>query len=373
MTRSPLAIQAELPRSIPLFRYAPVRTLFSWRDWNPALVRSVADIPQYLILGQLDPSTFAKSAGGWSARWQGTEVETRFEVAFKADTGRWEIRQTWCGTDGGFSNFPTKISLDKVIGEAMYTPFPHAWDKAAQSQLEAAYRVTVIEQPESAYALCGIPDGAFRTIIFPIAVRNLRPMRQWLIDIVKESQPAYPIIADAKLVFQALNYLEGKAPAWTAQELVAFKQSMAETGLVPQGFPVREVANDGSAAWTLRREIYFLFITLPFAGLTDFLNRIASTNGPIRTVSDPDLRFELRPIVIPGAFEMQTESLALWDKERTTRSFLQFGSPGEKKTVPTVQQVSDVGHPAADALAKVESISGDVVTAIEQVLQRATK
>ena len=68
MTRSPIDRQSELPSSVPLFRYAPDRVRFSWRDLNPALVRSAADLPQYLILGDLDPSTFECSAGGWSAR-----------------------------------------------------------------------------------------------------------------------------------------------------------------------------------------------------------------------------------------------------------------------------------------------------------------
>lgn len=373
MTRSLLDRQSELPRSLPLFRYAPKRARFSWRAWDPALVRSANDLPQYLILGDLDASTFRKAAGGWSARWQGTEDDTHFEVAYKADAGRWEIRQTWCGLDGGFSVYPTRMPLDKVIAQALYMQFPRNWDSAAKSQIESEYQITVVEQPENAYTFCGIPDGAFRTIVFPIAVRNLRPVRQWIQEIVEESPLTYPITVDAKLVFQALNYLEGKAPDWTMQEAVAFNQSVIETGLAPHGFPVREVANDGSAAWTLRRETYFLFIGLPFAGLTDFLGRMVTDNGPIRAASDPDLRFELRPVVIPAAFEMQTESVALWDQPRTTRSFLQFARPGEAKTAPTVEQVIEAERNAQATLAKVEAISGDVVAAIEQIFQRVTK
>ena len=373
MTRSLLDRQSELPRSLPLFRYAPERARFSWRDWDPALVRSANDLPQYLILGDLDASTFQRAAGGWSARWQGTEDDTHFEVTCKADAGRWEIRQTWCGLDGGFSVYPTRMPLDKVIAQALYMQFPRNWDSAAKSRIESEYQMTVIEQPENAYTFCGIPDGAFRTIVFPIAVRNLRPVRQWIQEIVEESPPTYPITVDAKLVFQALNYLEGKAPDWTTQEAVAFNQSVIETGLAPHGFPVREVANDGSAAWTLRRETYFLFIGLPFAGLTDFLGRMVTDNGPIRAASDPDLRFELRPAVVPAAFEMQTESVALWDQPRTTRSFLQLARPGKAKMVPTVEQVIEAERNAQATLAKVEAISGDVVAAIEQIFQRVTK
>ncbi len=225
MIRSLLDRQSELPRSVPLFRYAPERVSHSWRDWDPALVRSDRDLPQYLILGDLDPSKFHLSSAGWSARWQGIGYETHFDVAYKADSQRWEIRQTWCGLDGGFSVFPARMPLDKVIAQALYTKFPRSWDSAAKSQLESAYQVTVVEQPENAYTFCGIPDGAFRTIIFPIAVRNLRPVRQWIHDIVDESPLKYPLTVEAKLVFQALNYLEGKAPAWTSQEAVVFNHS----------------------------------------------------------------------------------------------------------------------------------------------------
>lgn len=152
-----------------------------------------------------------------------------------------------------------------------------------------------------------------------------------------------------------------------------FYQSVIETGLAPHGFPVREVANDGSAAWTLRREIYFLFISLPFAGLIDFLGRMVTDNGPIRAASDPDLRFELRPVVIPANFEMQTTSMSLMDQPQTTRSFLQFARPGAAKTVRTVEKVIEAEGNAQSALAKAEAISGDVVATIEQIFQQLTK
>lgn len=141
MTHSLLDRQKELPRSIQLFRYAPNRVRFSWRDWDPRAVRCAEDLPQYLILGDLDPSTFQQSAIGWSARWQGTEDDTHFDVAYKADPGRWEIRQTWCSLDGGLSVFPTRMPLDKVIAQALYMQFPRSWDSAAKSQIESEYQI----------------------------------------------------------------------------------------------------------------------------------------------------------------------------------------------------------------------------------------
>jgi hypothetical protein len=373
MNQSLLHFQSELPRSIPLFRYAPDRVRFSWQDWDPGHVQSSDDIPQYLILGDLDPSTFERSNSGWSARWQGTEDNTHFDVTYKANSSQWQIRQSWCGLNGGYSVIPVRMPLGKAIAEALYSQFPSLWDKQAKSQLESQYQISVIENPENAYNFCGIPDGAFRTIAFPIAVSNMRPVQQWINEIVEESPMSYPITIEAKLVFQAVNYIEGKAPKWTSQEAVAFNQSVKETGLVPLDFPVREKANDGSAAWTLRREIYFLLVRLPFAGLNDFLGRMASVNGPVRTTDDPNLRIELQPIVVPAGFEYQTGSLTLWDKLRTTRSFVRFSPLGETNDPPKVEDVIELEKIAPATLAKAESISREVVDAIRQIFQNAKK
>lgn len=271
---------------------------------------------------------------------------------------------------GGFSVYSTGIPLEKVIGQALYAQFPRNWDSEAKLRIESEYQISVVEQPENMCGFCGIPDGAFRTIMCPVAVCNVRPVLQWIQRVVEESPLTYPITVEAKLVFQAVNFLEGKAPAWTGQEAVSFHRSVMETGLVPYGLPQRELANDGSAAWTLRRDVYFLFIGLPFAGLTDFLDRMVSANGPVRFVSDPELRIEFRPAVVPAALEMQTESVALWDRARTTRSFMQFARTGEATVVPTIEELIEAERNAPATLAKVEAVSGEVVARVEQILRQ---
>ena len=314
--------QSDLPELVPLLRYAPERSHHSWKVWGPELVLSISDLPQYLVLGGIDFSQFQLSSDGWFARWQGNEDDTYFDVTYKAKEKRWEVQQTWCGIDGGLSRYPANIPLDKLIAQALYMQFPSSWDRSAKTRLEKDYQLTLIEQHQNGYNLFGLPDGAFRTIVFPISVRNLRRVREWIQSIITDSPLTYPISVEAKLFHQVINYLERKAPEWTSQTGVAFLNSLEETGLAPHDFPVREVAKDGSAAWTLRRDVYFICIGLPFAGLVDFLSRMSSENGPVCTTYDPSFRFELYPIIIPAGFEIQTESLAVWDKARTTRSFL---------------------------------------------------
>ena len=372
MTQSPIARQVDLPKSIQLFRHAPNRDCFPWKQWDPTKVRVAADLPPYLILGDLDPTSFTKSAEGWSAMWQGSESDTHFDVEYQATEHRYQLRQTWQGLDGGYSICPARIPLDKLIFETLYVQFPSNWDHAAKQGLEERFQVTVVAQPKDAYSFCGMPDGAFRTIAFPVAIKNLRLVRDWLGQVVAKSRLPYPVSAEAKLLFQAINYLEGKAPDWTATQVLLFNNSLEETGIASAGFPVKETANDGSAAWTLRREVYVLFIGLPFAGLADFLERMATTNGPIRLRNDPQLRIELQPVVMPAAFELMTRSMTFWDKERTTRCFWQFAEEGKAASIPTAPEVVEGDANADVLLRKAETISADVVATIAAVMQQGT-
>jgi hypothetical protein len=368
MTRSLADIQRELPRSVPLYRYLPQRRFFRWRGWDPSTVRGVSDLPPYLILGNLDPYSFELSRDGWSARWQGTEADTHIDVAYTAQGQRWEVRQTWCGLDGGFSTYPARIPLEQVIGESLYLKFPPLWDSEAKSGIEAAYQLTVIQEPEGALTFFGNPDGAFRTVLFPVAVRNLRIIREWIKHIAEESALSYPLSVEAKRITQAINYVEGKAPGWTTEKVVLFRQSLLETGLVPFGLPHREEAEDGSAAWTLGRDIYFVFVTLPFAGLTDFLKRMASDYGPIRLNAERALRFTFQPLVIPGFLENQADKVVSWDRGETIRCIVYFETEGSDQAESVAQEGVYAEASVLATLDRVESVSAMLCEEMELIL-----
>jgi hypothetical protein len=70
---------------------------------------------------------------------------------------------------------------------------------------------------------------------------------------------------------------------------------------------------------------------------------------------------------LPAGFEYQADSLALWDKARTTRSFIKFAPPGETNDVLKIEDVMTAERIASTNLAKAEAISSEVVTAIEQI------
>jgi hypothetical protein len=365
MSKSIGDMQAELPRIIKLAKYSPVRNGIGLAELNPAHIRGVADLPDYLILGSLDVSQCEFSEKGWRAKWQGIESDTFFEINYFANKEQYEIRQQWRGVDGGLSSYPSRVPLNKLIPQSLYMTFPKGWDQEAKNSLEDTYQVKYQEEVEGLYNVCFLPDGAFRTIAFPVSVKGLRGVREWLEDIAENDDLAYPFSAEAKLIFQAVNYIEGKAPEWTQNESVLFGHSVTDTGLLPQAFPVREGASNGSAAWTLRRELYYVFIGLPFAGLSHFLELLSSPKGPVRSQTDGVLRGELQPIIMPAAFELQVESFATTDKDKTTRTSLFFDKSDKAQSVEAVK-TSEIS--ADDDLNAAERISSAVVSTFEKLL-----
>jgi hypothetical protein len=367
VSKSIADLQAELPRTIKLAKYWPVRNNIKISDLNPSHVHCVDDLPDYLILGCLDHNQCEFSGTGWRAKWQGLESDTFFEVKYFAAQERYEIRQMWCGVDGGLSSYPSKIPLITTILQTMYATFPSNWDQEAKTTLENAFQLRYQELIEGIHYFCGVPDGAFRTIAFPVNVKGLRGVRRWLEGIAASAEPIYPFSAEAKLIFQAVNYIEGKAPEWTQSESVLFGQSLTSTGLAPLEFPVREVADNGSAAWTLRREIYYVFIKVPFAGLSHFLQLLSSPEGPVRGHTDELLPGELQPIVMESSLDVQVESIVITDIGKTTRTSLFFDKSRETQSAKDVKNLEQF---ADDHLNAAENLSAAVVSAFEQILDQ---
>lgn len=311
--------QGDLPSSIGFCRYGPVRAPFSLEHWDPKQVRASTDLPPYLILGSLAPSTFKLLPDGWSARWQGAEADTHFDIRF--DAGDYWFSKTWRGYDGGMGVCPSSVPLTKAVPLYGFSKFPRSWDVAAKEYFESAYQLSFIEQSNVPESSVYFPDGPFRVIAFPVATRNLQFVCQQLRELLSNSSLKFPVFSQAELVFQAINYIEGKAPEWTSEPVTLFRQSMQEFGMVPFGLPVREASSaEATAAWILRRSIYLVSIHIPFSGLSTLLELMAKQAGNIRTSTQPPLRFECRPVVLPSS---STAGISIWDAPRTIRVTLQ--------------------------------------------------
>lgn len=359
-----------LPRLFQLMSFAPSRAAFSWEAWDPIKVVSAADLPPYLILGNRDDGGFERRADGWIGRWIGTSSSINFTVIYSASEHRYEISQRWFDVEGRAGFYSAKTRLDRSILQGLYMQFPSAWDAKAKERLEAEFQLTYFEQPTEAFNMCGMPDGPLRSVVFPLPVESLRLAREWLQALSRQHFP-YPIAAKAVLISQSINYVEGKAPDWTRDEGQVFFASLRDAGFPPNGPPVREVAPNGSAAWTLRRSIYAVFVKVPFAGLVDLLSRAASPNGPIRRRSDEELGVDMTPIVIPTAFEYQVSDLHVWDRQETTRCFWHFSRAADRNTLLRMEAQTISDGSSAKLLEQAEKIGAQAISDFEKLVREA--
>ena len=360
--------QGPLPKVVPLLRHVPNRTRFDWKQFKPGAVASIGDLPPYLVMGGLDTASFVLGPEGWQATWRvPVDIDGWLCVEFKASTNTYTLLQSWNGIDGGLSQCSAKTPLDNALAQGLYQKFPTSWDNDAKARLETKYQLNYIPQVTDAYAFVGIPDGAFRTIAFIATAKNLRPICAWMRAALAASNPAYPMSVEAQLVVQVVNYVEGRAPDWTSNAPRCFHQALLDTGLSPLTMPVREESSDGSAAWTVRRLTYVVFVNVPFTGLEAFLGSIEAINGFVRPTTAPELRAEFRPVIFPQGLETQVQSLSTWDPEMTIRSTLVFpGAAGIEQAAASWATHS--GQAVEQTLAMIEQSSAATIQQIEAMI-----
>ena len=344
-----------LPRVIALARHNPNRREFSTNGFDPRSVVSVTDLPPYLILGDLDESRCQFSASGWRARWCTLENDTHFDVTYKVQEHRYEIGQTWRGVNGGLAVYDARLPLSLVIAQGLYHEFPVGWDSRAKDLLEGRYQLSYVGHQKGWASICSIPDGASRVIAFPVAAGGLRSVLEGL---SAELDLPYPFRAYARLIVQGVNYLEGRAPAWTRDPLELSRCAIADTGFRPLIFPERGKGTDGSVAWTLLRELYVVFIDVYFAGLADMLERLRSPDSYLRYRDDPARRFDLQPVVYPLGLGDQVKSMSFRDREGSTRCFWTMQRTDGPDSVNQMKEAYEGYDLASSRITTVESISG---------------
>ena len=131
----------------------------------------------------------------------------------------------------------------------------------------------------------------------------------------------------AHRTFQAINFIEGKAPDSTKDPVNLFIPNFFETGLLPLAMPNREVAPNGSAAWTVRRFTYVVCIHIPFAVLDFCLSWLCANSNLIHSQGTPSEKlpaFNMQPFVMPAGIDSLGGELSYTDPERTTRLVWSF-------------------------------------------------
>jgi hypothetical protein len=248
-------------------------------------------------------------------------------MEYELARSEYTITQCWHGINGGISMYRDHVPLPVILGQALNHEFPQAWDKRAGQEFPEKYALTYLPRMKSVPSFFGIPEGFFVTIAIPVHVSALREAIVAVSSLCKSRDFTSPMYVQAHRTFQAINYIEGKAPALTTDPINLFIPNFFETGLLPIEMPVREIAPDGSAAWTVRRFTYVVCIHIPFAVVDFCLSWLSENSKLIQSkgqFSGDGPGFSMQPFVMPAGVDEFGGEVSYTDAEHSTRLVWNF-------------------------------------------------
>ena len=343
-----------LPAVIPLVRHVPSRRSFELRGFDPSNVRTAIDLPPYLVLGTLDEGSFTQRDDGWSAVFQGCEPDTRLRLAFHASRGVYELQETWRGIEGNRWTGSGTVPLDRIVGELLHLRFPAAWSIGLGAALQAISHVHSVAAPTHLPSLVGVPDGPMRTIVIPVARSSLRSVRATLTGIAAQ-KPRYPFTAEARLVTQVLQCDERLTADWLSAAKVLVERSVGQTGIAPLGKLECALASSGLATRALRRAVYLVCVTVPWAGLVDLLGTLSRASWLLPSRAGGTPHIDWTPLLLPAGMEQSGASVTLCSSDGSLGCEWLFGESCGRSLDATAEVAGSSAGAGEDLLRAAET------------------
>jgi hypothetical protein len=187
------------------------------------------------------------------------------------------------------------------------------WLRILKKYLEERYPVTVAEIARDVPATCFLPDGWLLTLMIPVPLDRLGDVMQFHLDL-----PDDPLLGASQsgvitLHRQIVNYVEGRSPDGCGDALALISRHLRSCNTPLSAFPVREVAADGSAAWTVRRLAYQY-------RCTSFLRDVPRVMEKLHAAELLSPGPDMWSAVAPAELVATTEHASWWSARRECRS-----------------------------------------------------
>jgi hypothetical protein len=349
---------------------------FSFRGFNPKSVRSVFDLPPYLVMGWLESDSFQLTNGSWSATWRGRHGGSWLKMEYDKYRAEYVVSQSWHGVDGGVATYRHHVPLATVISQALNYSFPKSWDLRAKEEFEGRYALEYFPRQSQAPDFFGLPGGFFSTIAVPVHVNQITRFVEDLSNLFGIDKFIAPVSVEMHRVRQVVNYIEGKAAVDKLGVTNLFIPSYFETGLLPDTQPVYEEAANDSAAWTLRRNVYVVCIEVSFALLDLVLEELQKHTELLTALHSSAAAakdFAMRPFVMQAGVDAVGGQISFWDRDKTTRVLWDF-----KECSHGLRDIAGYAHPltsverdgAISVIVAQSNVQGEM---IKSAMERATQ
>ena len=179
--------------------------------WDFREVREATDLPQRLLMGYRDDTSFAKVRDGFSVGYV-LDGERVLDLAVEGERLRWS--QRWRGLDGGGGFVPAA----KPGLMVQLLPVFDSWQDEIERSLHEQGNYHLQRQQPDGLHMAGMPDGVFVTVVFPVH-------RLWL-----------PALVGASTSSSGLGWDRGPCPT-----AYAYLGEMAATQVWPASLTPDEV------------------------------------------------------------------------------------------------------------------------------------
>lgn len=335
-----------------------------------AEVKSAADLPDRLLLGDLVPESFKHEKKGWSAEWRDADGH---RAKFRCAGGLSSLELVYGGDEA-----VTLVTAERFaeLAQTIQNIHPGAWLAKLAEGLERRYNLRVFPHREEDAVGGDFPDGHLLSLVMPVPADRLMA----LFDLHKRLQddPAIRGGIDGYLRygFSVVNYVEGRNHPMLANPagLVLFHVNALGTPAAEQ--PEREEDEEGTAAWTLQRSHYLYVAHCHLRDAARFVERLAAA-GFIAGEADAGREgwpggAEFGAAILPFGYEYAATNAWWFDREGKRRMFYpRFADADDRNQLAA--HSGDIWHKALirDAAKAAELCRTDTVRVFSEGMAEA--
>lgn len=324
-------------------------------------VKSAADLPDRLLLGDLAPESFRTEKKGWSAEWVDADGH---KARFRYAGGLSSLELSYRGNEA-----VTLTTAERFVelAQTVQTLHPGAWLDSLGRDLEAHYNLRVLPMREGDAVVSDFPDGLKLTLVAPVPADRLTALFELHKRLETDPGIRTGLTAYLRLAFSVVNYIEGRNPAMLSHPVGLVLHHVNALGVPAVETPVREIDAEGLAAWTLRRSHYLYLAHLHLREAARFVAKLAEA-GLIGAAGYAREGWphapEFAAALLPYGYEFVAQNVYWFDRDRRRRTFYPaFADATERNALGG--QSGDVWIRALirDAQKKSEQLKADTVRA----------
>jgi len=296
-------------------------------------VKEASDLTDRFILGDLLPETFSLTKAGWEVNFADNENGV---AHLEYDKGN---RQLFATLERDGEKQFTCVNTNSISEVIRYLGlgYPIKWDDSLALRLEGKYNIKYIPQQKESPSICFFPDGYMKAVCLPIPISKLRELQEFHIALNEDQSIRCGCRGYVKLNYSVVNYVEGRNGTQYEDPEWITAASCFLWGIPPIQLPVREQANDGTAAWTTRRIHYLYKANVFLRDLERFLERLYQ-HGLLGSANDESEKWpnstEDCAVVLPLGLDVIEGQFQWFNSDRSRRTtYTSFGTVEDQKEI----------------------------------------